>query len=450
MEINWTEVKVKLNNAIVKLQEDRSLFARMMMVCQTRPEINLQEAIGVHEFTVMPRALFAADGTMLHCSKKSTLMALAEKEAAIATPSNDLATASLKCNMVDIVDGMAVLQSLDKPTKITTCVELAEHFRVRILQKHSDCDDLHLVFDRYDTPLSLKSATRVRRQHDQEPVSYHITDSTHIAKIPMKRLLSHTKTKMEMTAYLARKVLERSEQEGRNVVMAWSNECNATHRDVSRLGSCQEEADTKMILHAMDATMHGTIEINIFSPDTDVFILLLRRYPELCQNLNFITGIGQRHRVINLRPIVQALGETKIAALPALYAMSGADITGSFANKGKLTWWKVFKNADEETIASLANLGRREPPTTSTMDATEELVCEVYVPGTTIDKVKDLWWILFQKKQAQSERLPPTQAALRYAIMRANYQALFWNMDNVANPELPSPEAFGWKLEGNA
>ena len=316
-------------------------------------------------------------------------MALVEKEAAIATPSNDLATASLECNKVDIVDGMAVLQSLDKPARITKCVEHAEHFSVRILQKHSDCDELHLVFDRYDIPLSLKSATRARRQHDQEPVAYHITDSTHIARIPMKRLLSHTKTKMEMTAYLARKVLERSEQEGRNVVVAWSNECNATHRDVSRLSSCQEEADTKMILHAMDATMHGTTEINIFSPDTDVFILLLRRYPELCQNVNFIIGIGQRHRVIKLQPIVQALGETKIAALPALHAMSDADITGSFANKGKLTWWKVFKNADEETIAFLANLGTREPPTTSTMDAIVKLACEVYVPGTTIDKVKD-------------------------------------------------------------
>ena len=127
------KAKVKLNNAIVELQEDRSLFARMMMVCQTRSEINLQEAIGVYEFTVMPRALFAADETMLHCSKKSALMALPEKEAAIATPSNDLATASLECNKVDIVAGMAVLQSLDKPARITKCVEHAEHFSVRIL-----------------------------------------------------------------------------------------------------------------------------------------------------------------------------------------------------------------------------------------------------------------------------------------------------------------------------
>ena len=110
----------------------------------------------------MPRVLFAADGTMLHCSNKRALMALVEKEAAIATPSNDLGTASLECNKVDIVDGMPVHQSLDKPARITKCVQLAKHFSVRILQKHSDCDELHLVFDRYDIPLSLKSATRVR------------------------------------------------------------------------------------------------------------------------------------------------------------------------------------------------------------------------------------------------------------------------------------------------
>ena len=35
----------------------------------------------------------------------------------------------------------------------------------------------------------------------------------------------------------------------------------------------------------------------------------------------------------------------------------------------------------------------------------------------------------FQKKQAQSVRLPRTQAALRLAIMRENYLAIVWNND---------------------
>ena len=49
-------------------------------------------------------------------------------------------------------------------------------------------------------------------------------------------------------------------------------------------------------------------------------------------------GTGQRHRVINLKHLVQALGSTKVSALPGLHALSGADITGSFAVKEKATW----------------------------------------------------------------------------------------------------------------
>ena len=70
--LTWTSTgkrtKATANNNIVELLEDLCLFARMLMVCQSRPEINLLAAIGMHEFPLVPTSLFAADGTMLHCS----------------------------------------------------------------------------------------------------------------------------------------------------------------------------------------------------------------------------------------------------------------------------------------------------------------------------------------------------------------------------------------------
>ena len=48
---------------------------------------------------------------------------------------------------------------------------------------------------------------------------------------------------------------------------------------------------------------------------------------DLCDNVLFVTGTGQHHRVIKLWPIVQALGEAKTAALPAFHAISGSDNT---------------------------------------------------------------------------------------------------------------------------
>ena len=82
--------------------------------------------------------------------------------------------------------------------------------------------------------------------------------------------------------------------------------CQGTHFDVTHLKSNQEEVDTKIILHAPS---RGANEITIHSPDTDVFVLSSRRYPR----------------------------SKKIAALPGLHGLSGADTTRSFAGKGKAT-----------------------------------------------------------------------------------------------------------------
>ena len=127
-----------------------------------------------------------------------------------------------------------------------------------------------------------------------------------------------------------------AEGRGMKLVVAWGSTCEATNRGITHIKSSQEEADTKIILHALDAATHGATEelrSMIHSPDTDVLVLALRRHPELCNDVNFITGTGLRHRVIKLKSAVQALGNLKVAALPDLHALSGADITGSFGGK---------------------------------------------------------------------------------------------------------------------
>ena len=115
-----------------------------------------------------------------------------------------------------------------------------------------------------------------------------------------------------------------------------------TREDFSYLQSNHEEADTKIILHAVYATSRGATDLRIYSPDTDVFVLALRRYSSLCRNTLFITGTGRSHREIQLHPIYRALGPERAAALSAFHALSGADNTGCFSGKGKATCWKAF------------------------------------------------------------------------------------------------------------
>ena len=129
-----------------------------------------------------------------------------------------------------------------------------------------------------------------------DPVYYHITDSTQIAKANMKRLLSHSNTKMELTVYLVQKSVEYAVQNGGRFVVSWACQCEAAHQRTEYLQSNQEEADTKLLLHALDASANGATILTIHSLDTDVFVLSLRCYPKLCQNTYFVTGTGQRHK----------------------------------------------------------------------------------------------------------------------------------------------------------
>ena len=262
----------------------------------------------------------------------------------------------------------------------------------------------------------------------------------------IKKILAHSKTKGELTTFLAKNVKDYAE--GGQVVVAWGTECEATHRDVTHLQSTQEEADTKIILDALGASAQGATQLSIFSPDTDVLVLALRRYPDLCANSCFVTGTSSSRRVINLKSIADALGPTKTAALPAFLALTGADVTGSFSGNGKATCWEEFDNASTPILQPLANLGCGEQPHDGTRSGVEQLVCWMYQPKTDIKTVKALRCSLFKKNQAKSERMPPTQADLHQAILRVHSQLLVWNKYHVANPVLPSPESYGGQDEG--
>lgn len=156
-----------------------------------------------------------------------------------------------------------------------------------------------------------------------------------------------------------------------------------------------------------------------------MFVLALRRYPELCADTSVVTGRGQRHRNIQLCPIVHALGAARATALPGFHAWSGADVNGNFTFKGKLECWKAFLEADEECVTAIVDLDSTILPTAGGMFyAIEKLVYQLYLPKTKISSLKDLRWLLFRRKQAELERLPPTRAALREAVKRAHYQAM--------------------------
>ena len=142
-------MKVNAGDKTFDLKEDRKLFTCMLLVSKSRPNVNLEEKIGRYELSVVPRSMFATDGTMFHCSQKSSLMHILE---GLPTDQNKTVTGtedleSRECPRIPtkfdvaVVDTMAEVQSLDKPDFITSCLQLASHFTKRILDEYGTVDD---------------------------------------------------------------------------------------------------------------------------------------------------------------------------------------------------------------------------------------------------------------------------------------------------------------------
>ena len=166
--------------------------------------------------------------------------------------------------------------------------------------------------------------------------------------------------------------------------------------------------------------------------------------------LAWLLGLVKKKRHVPIGAIYEAIGPTKAAALPGFHSLTGADITGKFGGKGKITCWKVFEqlgnDSGNEMVHALTQLGAAETISELTTSALEAFVCKLYINGTKLTSVADARWWLFKRKQAQAENMPPTRDALLPALQRAHYQAMIWYNDIVANPEIPSPQSYGWNL----
>ena len=91
----------------------------------------------------MPRLLFAADETMLYCSAKSKLMDILEKMSNAET--SDVAPPDIPqpSKYVTIIDTMADVHSMGKPSWIKTCKDLSAHFIAFIQRKYDEYYALH-------------------------------------------------------------------------------------------------------------------------------------------------------------------------------------------------------------------------------------------------------------------------------------------------------------------
>ena len=145
------------------------------------------------------------------------------------------------------------------------------------------CNRVDVVFDCYNQ-LSIKNATRKHRAGRGHGVKCDI--SSRDLKLPeqWKNFFGVNENKSTLVKFLKNELLPHAQAGKKELVVSGRNEGSAassTSRNMDHLSSIQEEADTRMVLHACEAKAKGYKRTVVISSDTDVLVLLIAFYPQL-------------------------------------------------------------------------------------------------------------------------------------------------------------------------
>jgi len=272
----------------------------------------------------------------------------------------------------------------------------------------------------------------------------------------LKELLSGSSAKAQLTAMFAKALLQHySSKDEIEIIVAYGDKVAYPTYETSH---GHEEADTLIVHQVM--TVGPNSAIDVWSPDTDVFILLLDlvAHGRLSSGsrLQFVTGRGIKHRKIDVVEKAHAYGLQKCKGLIGLHNFSGADWGGKFVGISKKSWIKAYYKLQDHdpALTFFLNLGEQlirgnleQGALPAAAQLIEKFVCQMYStngPST----LPALRWNLFQTKNLEGEMLPPTRAALLPHILRANFTSMVSKSYTTAMPQLPKIEDCGWESVG--
>ena len=455
-------VQTKIKGQLQHVRQERKLLSRLLVVAKSRPDFIVKDAIGKFEMNVTPPSNFHPDGSLIMLSSKSQVMPLVmgmpDQECTSVEVVSDVETASneaveqVKIKVL-IVDAMCVVNMVTKTPEMFTAKHFATKFLHIITSMSAAYDEIRIVFDQY-LEKSLKETTREKRAMKITPVHYHVNDDTEVKSV--KAFLSHTRTKHELTSYLAQKLLSHYHNHMQKVIVTYHDkmEANCPLSDIISIPEMIagqhsiEEGDQLVLLNAVDV-MHKDPEtmLDVFSLDTDVFVLLTGHFQLIPPSTTVVRKLGER---ISIKESYTKLGPKRSSALIGWYIFKGSDNTGSFAGKGVACHFRALLQADDGILDGFSKFGTTPEIPHWIYEQMERYICLLYKIGSiTTDNVAELRWILFAQKNKEGQQLPPTTGTLIPHTSRAYYMALVWKMSTVPKPEIPPATNYYWKsVEG--
>ena len=341
-----------------------------------------------------------------------------------------------------IIDAMALIQLIGKPRTCTTFGDLADVFCQSVFSHFTNtCTSVDVIFDSYRTA-TIKAGTR---DHPTSTVwkIRHIVDSRNI-RLPTNwnHFINLVENRQNLIHFLTKELLNKVEQlpGHKEFVVAGGSETSdlvvsSVRASVEHLHGTQEQADTKIILHAVDASEKNYHRIVVYSKNTnDLLLIYHQTAPEVWMN----AGTMKKPRCIAVHAISNSMSPQLIRYLLSYHAITGSDSTSQFSEYGKLSTWQRYK-ADPAILNIFA-----DNEDSAARDA-ERFINKIYSPSSSLSSINDLRTEMFHRI-ANPEKLPPTQDSLLLHLQRRQHQMTVWQQATVAKLDMKSPDQCGWLL----
>lgn len=346
-----------------------------------------------------------------------------------------------------IVDVMANVRKIS-PREHNTFGEYCSAILDYVSNSSKHAHRIDLVFDSY-IDLSVKDSERKRREGHQ-PIELNLVMEDTPLPVEMDRFWPSNENKHKLQLLLAQQAISRAKGKptDQEIVMSgFSDEpcmscCSGSSDEVSELCLDIEEADSRIIPHALHAVKHGVERIVVLSADTDIFVLLLYYWQTLqVQGLFELwmkAGVRDSTRHIPIHLLASRIGLDLCKVLPAVHTLTGCDYTSKVGTKPA---------AIKANPLVLEHFGiSRNGPTEEDMVKAESYLVQVMKKGTTLtsmDSLRDQQY--HHSKGLSLHELPPTSHAIQYHIKRAYYAT--HEMTNILslNEDPLNPLSYGFE-----
>ena len=179
-----------------------------------------------------------------------------------------------------------------------------------------------------------------------------------------------------------------------------------------------EEADLRIIPHAMHAARAGYKRIVVLSSDTDVLVLLIYYWNVLNeQGLEEVwirAGVGNSVRHIPVHTLCAKLGSDVCRILPSVHAISGCDNTSKVGTKSAAL--------KANPVMYLTGFGRSANYGEECSANAESYIVQLFKKDSQFKTLDELrYWLYHHSKATSLQDLPPTSREITSHIRRAFY-----------------------------